>query len=956
MRFNFVSRKNISLFFLLCSSVLLVVLSVFSKAIVLDTTHLWSILLTVELFSVFVSVSIVVILFQRTFIAKSNFSNTLIFCFTAIAMIDYFQLHSYPKVLGDVAQGSMLNAVFYYISSRIIELMAMAAIAFHLQLSGRKVFWLLAGILCAIAIGYIGLKHLNNLAASAYLLSSLADLKTNIECILLAANSVLAYVFIRQYQTHNKDKYLYFAGSCVAMALCSLALITQAGPSNATLLISYLFQIMAAVFIYAAIYWSELKRPYHLAKIAAEQAHKKDLELQSIMSSIPMGVIRLDKSCNFLYINPYMQRMSSYIDASLIGKNVRDYSPQSVSTLLIPYVEQAFLDNKVEFRYEYTDHDQQVVYREVTLLPEKNLEGSVESVLYLAADTTKKETAELNKDKALKETNKLRKALNEHAIVAFTDVRGVITSVNDKFCQISQYSKDELIGSTHQIVNSNYHPSSFFQDLWQTIASGNIWHGEVCNKAKDGSLYWVNTTIVPFMDNDGKISEYIAVRANITKRKLAETAARRLAYYDELTALPNRRSLKDRLEKVFKGAEDSALNINALLLIDLDNFKDINDSLGHVAGDELLKQVAHRLQQLGTSSLFAARLGGDEFVLLMTSVGQNKHSACVEVAKKAEQIRASLSDIYLIEKQTVSTTPSIGVALFDGSEYNASEFLKQADIAMYQSKKLGRNQVSFFDPELQTQLDKRNVMQSELVQAITRQEFILYYQPIYNQQQTMIGCEALIRWNNQELGMVSPAQFIPQAEQSNLILDIGHWVLHTACQQLSSWALDPNRSHLTVAVNVSARQLQQVDFVESVKRAIEQHGTNPNRLKLEITESMLQENIEETIQSMKTLKDLGIRFSLDDFGTGFSSLNYLTKLPIDTLKIDCSFVDNMINSQEDAAVVAMILSLSSALKLDVVAEGVETQEQLAFLMDKGCESFQGYLLGKPMPADAIDGD
>ncbi len=300
-------------------------------------------------------------------------------------------------------------------------------------------------------------------------------------------------------------------------------------------------------------------------------------------------------------------------------------------------------------------------------------------------------------------------------------------------------------------------------------------------------------------------------------------------------------------------------------------------------------------------------------------------------------------------------TPSIGIALLDYDEHDTSEFLKQADIAMYQSKARGKNQVCFFDPELQAEHNRRNESLRHLMQSINQGEFILFYQPIFNKNREIHGTEALIRWKNPTHGMISsPAEFIPLAEQSSLILEIGDWVLHTACKQLFEWSLDEYHADWTIAVNVSARQLQQTNFVETVKSALKMHNTNPNRLKLEITESMLQVNVDETIQAMKQLRNIGIRFLLDDFGTGYSSLNYLTKLPIDTLKIDRSFVDNMINSQEDAAVVATILSLASTLKLDVVAEGVETQEQLDFLIKSGCQSFQGFLLGRPVPPSQLN--
>ncbi|TXK81971.1 bifunctional diguanylate cyclase/phosphodiesterase [Rheinheimera tangshanensis] len=954
MRSGLFSSVPLPLFLLVTLSLALVSVSAWPDHFGrLDTDHLWLTHLTLELASIFVSVSIVAILFQRVDETKSRFTNTIVFSFTTIALLDYIHSLSYQGMPIFITESSTEKAIFFWLSSRTLELMAMVAISFHFKLHGHKLIWLSAAMLLAAVICYVGLYHLDSFPATFIPGTGVTQFKTNFEYVLFIGNSVLALIFLQQYKHSHRGQYLYFAGSCYAMALCALTLTNYATPSDYSLLIGHLFKILSAVFIYRAIYWTELKRPYQLARLAEAKIHKKDAELNAILSNIPLGIMRFDSSFNYLYINPYMQSMSHIFDTPQIGRNIRDSLPKEVLELMLTHLEQTLSGHKVEFQFEYTYSNGTTVHRQVIMVPEKNTEDKIETLLCLVVDTTEKETAERIKLAALQETEKLRKALDEHAIVAFTDAKGVITSVNSKFCEISQYSRDELVGNTHQLINSKVHPPCFFKQMWKTIATGKIWHGEICNKAKDGSLYWVNTTIVPYVDKNGKPTHYIAIRADITERKFAEQEAQRLAYYDELTSLPNRRLLKEKLEKIFSNASSLTPAINALLLIDLDNFKDINDSLGHTAGDELLKQVGSRLQQQTGLTQTAARLGGDEFVLLMTGVEQTKSNASIKVAAQAEQIRAALSEPYLLDGQSLNITPSIGVALFDCSEHDASEFLKQADIAMYQSKAHGKNQVSFFDPELQAELNKRNEMLRELSLATHQHEFMLFYQPIYNKNKTTVGSEALIRWNSKTLGMVSPAQFIPLAEQSNLILDIGNWVLHTACKQLFRWSLDECRSAWTVAVNVSARQLQQPNFVETVKMTLKEHGANPYRLKLEITESMLQVNVDETIKAMKELRTLGIRFSLDDFGTGYSSLNYLTKLPIDTLKIDRSFVENMINSQEDAAVVATILSLASTLKLEVVAEGVETEEQLEFLIKSGCQSFQGYLLGRPMPADQL---
>ena len=954
MRLSLFRSTKLVLFFALTLSLTLMTLSSLPQAFArLDITHLWVTHLTLELFSIFISISIVTILFQRLDGVTGRFTNTIVLGFTTVALLDYVHSLSYSGMPTFITESSPPKSIFFWLTSRTAELLTMCCIAAHLRLTGKKTLWLFVAFVIVAIVSYVGIFHLDKTPVTFEEQIGVTPFKTKYEYALFIGHAILAAVFLLHYNRTKRSQYLYFAGSCYAMALCALTLTNYVTPSDFSLLVGHLFKIISAVFISLAIFWTELKRPYQLTKLADERTRKKDAELQTILSNIPLGIMRFDSAFYYLYLNKFMGEISSVFAESPVGKHVTHSMPEPISALFIKHLKQAFAGHRVQFQFEHTYADHRTVYREVIMVPEKNATGSTETVLCLVVDTTEKELAERKKMAALEETDKLRKALDEHAIVAFTDTKGVITAVNQKFCDISQYSRDELVGNTHQLINSKYHPPGFFKAMWETISKGEIWHGEIRNKAKDGSFYWVNTTIVPYLDEVGKPVQYIAIRADITERKFAEQEAKRLAYFDELTSLPNRRLLKEKLEKLFLDCQTEALQVHALLLVDLDNFKDINDSLGHGAGDELLKQVAMRLQKTADSSDTAFRLGGDEFLLLMVGVEQTKQSALLKVSQQAEQIRSSLSEPFCLQGRSISVTPSIGVAVFDCAEHDASEFLKQADFAMYQSKANGRNQVSFFDPELQAEINKRNEMLRELAQAIHQNEFVLFYQPIFNHNKIITGIEALIRWNSQVLGMVSPARFIPLAEQSNLILDIGNWVLHAACRQLFLWSSDATRSTWTIAVNISAKQLQQADFVSTVKAVLKAHGANPYRLKLEITESMLQVNVDETIAAMRELRELGIRFLLDDFGTGFSSLNYLTKLPIDTLKIDQSFVNNMIKSQEDAAVVQTILSLAGALKLEVVAEGVETAEQFVFLNEAGCQFYQGYLLGKPMPAEQL---
>jgi diguanylate cyclase (GGDEF)-like protein/PAS domain S-box-containing protein len=439
---------------------------------------------------------------------------------------------------------------------------------------------------------------------------------------------------------------------------------------------------------------------------------------------------------------------------------------------------------------------------------------------------------------------------------------------------------------------------------------------------------------------------------DVSERKNAEAKIHALAYYDKLTALPNREMMLLRLEEALL-ANRGGSRFRALLIIDLDNFKSINDTRGHDKGDLLLKEVAGRLRAAVDADDIVARFGGDEFVILLHDLGTHAPQAQQRATASAAHILNSLTHGFDVDGIEQFTTASIGLDLFDGETIRADELLKRAELAMYQAKAAGRNAYAVFSPEMQSRLSDRVALEADLRHGLNSGQFILHYQPLAEVDGRMIGVEALVRWNHPTRGVVPPNDFIGPAEESGLILQLGQWVMRTACELLARWALAPETEHMTIAVNVSAHQLHRPDFVAQVMDVLRDTGASPHRLKLELTESLLVNDVEGTIAKMEQLKAAGVRFSLDDFGTGYSSLSYLHRLPLSQLKIDKSFVRDAMVGHQGAAIAHTILALGKALKLTVLAEGVETTEQLSFMKDAGCSEYQGYLYSRPLAGDVL---
>lgn len=533
-----------------------------------------------------------------------------------------------------------------------------------------------------------------------------------------------------------------------------------------------------------------------------------------------------------------------------------------------------------------------------------------------------------------------------------TDADSVILQVNKAFSKINGYSAEEAVGQTPRVLRSGRHDTNFYDAMWASLNATGGWHGEIWNRRKNGEIYPAWLTITAVQKTDDTELYYAGTLTDITEQRAVAEQIEQLAFYDPLTNLPNRRLLKERLHLALAHSTRSK-QYGVLLFIDMDNFKMLNDTLGHNTGDLLLQQVALRLSHNVREIDTAARLGGDEFVVMLENLGVNAKEAAVNAEIAGKKILAALNEPYLFDDHPYRCTSSIGITLFYSNEVDANNLLKHVDIAMYQAKNSGRNKLCFFDEAMQIALIKRAALETDLCLALEKKQFELHYQMQVNHDHQIVGAEVLLRWQHPEHGLISPLNFISMAEEIGLILPIGQWVLEAACVQLKLWESRPQTQRLQLAVNVSASQLHQIDFVRQVQDILEKTGVKPNRLKIELTETMLLKNGEGIIV-MQALKELGVSLSMDDFGTGYSSLSYLTQLPLDQLKIDQSFVHNLGVKQSDNVIVQTIIGMANNLNMEVIAEGVETVTQRDYLEQHGCSLFQGYLFSRPVPIEEFE--
>lgn len=687
-------------------------------------------------------------------------------------------------------------------------------------------------------------------------------------------------------------------------------------------------------------------------KIQNEELLQTQLELESMKNRYldlyemaPVGYLTLDEEGLILEANHTVSNLFGMARETLIHQPITHFIFKEDQDIYYHYRKKFFKSDKqhsCELRMMKSDGA--MFWAHLSATSGQKTNNSVVFRLVLS-DISKRKIAE-------EELRIAAVAFESQNGAVIMDPEGIILRVNSAFTRLSGYGAEEAIGQTMALFKSGRHDALFYQNIWDTIRKKGHWQGEIWNKHKNEQIYAELLTITAIYSPKGELTHCVANFSDIAEDKEAEAEIHRLAYYDLLTDLANRRLLEDRLKQAIATAKRNE-HYGAIFFIDLDKFKILNDTWGHDIGDLLLKEVAQRFKEVVREYDTVARLGGDEFVVLLENLSININEAAALAKQISKKLLEATSRPFFLNKYEYHCNLCIGISIFN-KHATVKDIFKQADLALYQAKDAGHNMVRFFDPDMQVMLDLRNTMEVELHEAIRDDQLRLYYQPQVDITQRVVGVEALLRWQHPKYGLIAPDDFISLAEETGLILPIGLWVLETTCTLIKIWEGNLYTRELQVGVNIGAYEFRQPDFVTKLQRVFEKSGINPARLKLELTEGIILENINNTIEKMQAIRQLGVSFSMDDFGTGYSSLSYLSQLPFDQLKIDKFFVSALPDKGSKEAIARTIIAVGRELGMDIIAEGVETKAQLEFLNLHGCHAYQGYLFSRPLSIEKLE--
>ena len=864
-------------------------------------------------------------------------------CFFGVALLDFSHMISFDGMPDFISPSAPEKAINFWLAARLFAAVAMLAyILLPASEAGTGARWMvLAGVLLAVALFHVWFLYFPQWVPTTFdPVTGLTWFKVGSELSFSAVFAVCAVVLWQRCQAEGRQDVLDLSLACGTMAVSEIFFTIYVSVDDGYALIGHIYKIAAHGLLYRAIVVKGVKQPYREIEMLGQR-------IAATLDALPDMLFEL--SADGVIYDYHSKRHHHQLLASpeeFLGKSIELFMPPHALRTIKEAIADIDATGVTNARQYYIGEGEQKSWFELSGAALTTMSGETRYVM-VVRDITERMQADIEQRIAAT-------AFSAQEGIMITDAETRILRVNDSFEKATGYTEQEVIGKKPSYLSSGRHDAAFYKNMWRSIEEQGYWRGEIWNRRKSGEIYPQALTITAVRNADGEICNFVGDFIDISDLKAAQQKISRLSYFDVLTGLPNRERLIQILaDTIQKGAEKG--RFGAVLIVNLNDFKTINETIGYSAGDKLLMVVADRLRALAGQQNSVARYGGDEYVVVLQNFEGDATAVADIVGQKAQSILAVLEGDYELDGGRYYTTGCIGVTLIAPDKHQAPDLLlKQAGIALTQAKMVGRNNVMFFDPSLQESLSERVQLLADLREAVRLKQFELYLQPQQLADGTIVGVEALVRWNHPLRGMLSPAIFIPLAESHDMMVILGREILDLGLDILQRWSSSPQFGHVKLSINLAAEQFYEADFCSRLMQAIKSRQIDPTLLMLEFTESTLMNNMTQARQIMQVMSEVGIRFAIDDFGTGYSSLAYLSELPLHQLKIDQSFVRKMNERNNNRQIIQTIVDMASSLGMEVIAEGVETEEQKEQLNKLGCKQYQGYLIGKPMPVTEFE--
>lgn len=881
----------------------------------------------------------------HTYLGTADYRTVSVAClFLGVALLDFSHLLSYQGMPDFVTPSGPDKTINFWLAARCLAALALiAALVMPVtRAPARYRYLLLTTVAIVVACLYVLFLYFPQWTPNNYDENTgLTDFKIGIEYVLILIYGVVAYLLWQQGIRTKRVDTIYLGVAAAIMALSEILFTLFINLFDIYNVTGHLYKVLAYAYLYQALVVAGIKLPYMSLK-------ESNSRMLATMDAIPDLMFEMKSDGTIVDYHSSVDETNLLAPPSIfIGRKMQDF----VSAQAYEACQHAIADidqhGRTSGRSYWIEREDGTQFFEISGASIVEADSDPRYLL-LARDITVRRNADA-------ELRIAATAFLSQESILITDADLRILRVNAAFERDTGYTQAEVKGRTPRILSSGEHDAKFYRQMWDAINATGSWHGNIRSRRKNGEVYPQSLTITAVSNRAGEVTHYVGDYIDKSAIEKAEDEINKLSNFDPLTGLANRRRLLSMLEQeVARSVE--LKRFGALLMIDLDKFSVINETLGHQAGDELLVEVAQRLQRLVSPQDTVARYGGDEFVVALAVLGENAAEAAKKVQEVAQAILTELEGSYPLQASQYYSSCSIGVTLFGDSSADTAELIKQMDNALSQAKNDGGNAIRFFDPAWQTGVSERALLLAELREAIRQHQFELYYQPQWDVDGVVVGAEALVRWNHPVRGVIAPLEFIPFAEQNGLILALNNEVLELGLARIKAWQQLPQCKNLKLSINLVAEQFYEDNFAKTLISRLQELAIDPRLLMLEFTESTLMDNLELAKLNMQKLNAIGVHFAIDDFGTGYSSLTYLSQLPLNLLKIDQSFVRNIHLKGKDAAIVCTIINMAHTLDMEVIAEGVVTESQRDFLFNNGCILYQGYLLGRPVRASQFEAE